>query len=165
MHFKTKVSSPEMLCFESYLRSKRLKLTDERIKIITAIFAKKTHFDAETLHKELQKQKPPISRATIYRTLYLLVQCDLVHKNSLGSTHANYEAVYNDEHHDHLICLNCDKVIEFYRSNLEQLQEEICHEKNFKPLRHSLQIFGLCLDCVDKIDNSLIKHRVAQIHA
>ena len=164
MHLNIKVPSPEMRCFETYLRSKKLKLTNERVKILATIFKKNTHFDAEGLHKEIKQQERGISRATIYRTLDLLVQCELVRKNSLGSTHANYEAVREDKHHDHLICLNCDKVIEFYRLNLEQLQEEICQEQKFKPLHHSLQIFGLCLDCVDKTDNSVIKYRVAQIH-
>jgi Fur family ferric uptake transcriptional regulator len=164
MHLNTKVSSAEIHYFETYLRSKKLKLTSERVKILATIFGKNTHFNAEGLHTELKQQGQSVSRATIYRTLDLLVQCDLVRKNSLGSTHANYEAVLEDKHHDHLICLNCNRIIEFYRLNLERLQEEICCEQKFKPLHHSLQIFGLCLDCVDKTDSSIIRHKVAQIH-
>ncbi len=159
-----KVHSAEAHRFEAYLRSKKLKLTGERMEILAAIFQKNAHFDAEELHAELKQQGRDISRATVYRTLDLLVQCGLVRKSSLGSSHANYEAAHEDEHHDHLICLNCNKVIEFYRPELERLQDDICHEQHFKPLHHSLQIFGLCSNCVGKADDSVIQHRVAQIH-
>jgi len=159
-----KVHSAEAHRFEAYLRSKKLKLTGERMEILATIFKKSSHFDAEELHAELKQQGQDISRATVYRTLDLLVQCGLVRKSSLGSSHANYEPAHEDEHHDHLICLNCNKVIEFYRPDLEKLQEEICLQQQFKPLHHSLQIFGLCSSCVGKTDDSIIQHRVAQIH-
>ena len=150
--------------FEAYLRSKKLKLTGERMEILGTIFQKSDHFDAEELHADLKRLGRDISRATVYRTLDLLVQCGLVRKSSLGSTHANYEAAHENEHHDHLICLNCNKVLEFYRPDLETLQELICKEQKFKPLHHSLQIFGLCEDCTGKADENVIRTRVAQIH-
>jgi Fur family ferric uptake transcriptional regulator len=159
-----KAHTAEAHRFEAYLRSKKLKLTGERMEILAAVFQKNAHFDAEELHGELKHHGRDISRATVYRTLDLLVQCGLVRKSSLGSSHANYEAAHEDEHHDHLICLNCNRVIEFYRPDLERLQEEICQERQFKPLHHSLQIFGLCANCLDKADDSTIQHRVAQIH-
>jgi Fur family ferric uptake transcriptional regulator len=156
--------SAESHRFETYLRGKKLKLTGERMEILGTIFRQASHFDAEELHAELKAQGQDISRATVYRTLDLLVQCGLVRKSSLGSSHANYEAAHEDEHHDHLICLNCNKVIEFYRPDLEQLQEAICLERDFQPIHHSLQIFGLCSSCVGLADASTIQHRVAQIH-
>ncbi|MDR3671019.1 MAG: Fur family transcriptional regulator [Holophaga sp.] len=159
-----KAPSVEAHRFEAYLRSKKLKLTGERMEILAAIFLKSSHFDAEALHAELKQQGRDISRATVYRTLDLLVQCGLVRKSSLGSSHANYEAAHENEHHDHLICLNCNKVMEFFRPDLEQLQDDICREWQFQPLHHSLQIFGLCSNCVGKADDSVIQHRVAQIH-
>jgi Fur family ferric uptake transcriptional regulator len=156
--------STEANRFEAYLRSKKLKLTGERMVILNTIFHKNSHFDAEELHADLKGLEQKISRATVYRTLDLLVQCGLVRKSSLGSTHANYEAAHENEHHDHLICLNCKKVFEFYRPDLETLQEVICKEHQFKPLHHSLQIFGLCEDCAGKADENLISTLVAQIH-
>lgn len=159
-----KSPSKEGLRFEAFLRGKKLKLTGERMTILQAIFAKSSHFDAEMLHAGLRDKGGDISRATVYRTLDLLVQCGLVRKNSLGSSHANYEAARDNEHHDHLICLNCTKVIEFYRPDLETLQEEICTENAFKPMHHSLQIFGLCSECKDKADEVQIRGRVAQLH-
>ena len=159
-----RVHSTEANRFEAYLRGKKLKLTGERMEILGTIFQKDVHFDAEELHADLKHKGRDISRATVYRTLDLLVQCGLVRKSSLGSTHANYEAAHENEHHDHLICLNCNKVIEFYRPDLETLQEAICLDQRFKPFHHSLQIFGICNDCTDKADESTIRARVAQIH-
>ena len=160
----SKAHTVEANRFEAYLRGKKLKLTGERMEILAAIFQKNAHFDAEELHGELRQQGRDISRATVYRTLDLLVQCGLVRKSSLGSSHANYEPARENEHHDHLICLNCNKVMEFFRPDLEQLQDDICREWQFQPLHHSLQIFGLCSSCVGKADDSIIQHRVAQIH-
>lgn len=159
-----KSPTKEELRFEGFLRSKKLKLTGERMAILHAIFTRKSHFDAETLHAGLRSKGGDISRATVYRTLDLLVQCGLVRKNSLGSSHANYEAARDNEHHDHLICLNCNKVIEFYRPDLETLQDQICSENDFRSMHHSLQIFGLCRDCQGKADDVSIRDRVAQLH-
>jgi len=156
--------SQEVLRFEHFLRGRGLKLTGERIGILEAVFLRTNHFDAETLVAELRSEGGDISRATVYRTLDLLVQCGLVRKNSLGSNHANYEAARGNDHHDHLICLNCNKVIEFFRSDLELLQEKICTEHEFYPLHHSLQIFGLCADCKDGADALKIQGRLSQLH-
>lgn len=156
--------TPEMLRFEHFLRGRKLKLTGERLAILAAVFGSGKHFDAETLHAELRSAGGDISRATVYRTLDLLVQSGLVRKNSLGANHANYEAALGNEHHDHLICLGCNRVIEFYRSDLESLQDAICSEHAFRPLHHSLQIFGVCAACKDTADEGRILERVAQIH-
>jgi len=159
-----KVRSAEEIRFEAFLRSKKLKLTGERLAILASIFQRESHFDAETLHAELRTEGGDISRATVYRTLDLLVQSGLVRKNSLGASHANYEAARGDEHHDHLICLNCNLVVEFYRPDLEELQDRICADQGFKLVHHSLQIFGLCPACKDKTDEGAIRNRVAQLH-
>jgi Fur family transcriptional regulator, ferric uptake regulator len=158
-----KVPSKEELRFEGFLRGRKLKLTIERMAILNAVFGQDRHFDAEALHANLRAKGGDISRATVYRTLDLLVQCGLVRKDSLGSTHANYEAARDNEHHDHLICLNCGKVIEFFRPDLETLQDEICTENAFKPMHHSLQIFGLCSACKGRADEAQIRDRVAQL--
>ncbi len=159
-----KARSAEETRFEAFLRSKKLKLTGERLAILASIFQRESHFDAEALHAQLRTEGGDISRATVYRTLDLLVQSGLVRKNSLGASHANYEAAHGDEHHDHLICLNCNEVVEFYRPDLEELQVGICADHGFKLIHHSLQIFGLCPACKDKADESAIRNRVAQLH-
>lgn len=154
----------EQVRFESFLRSRQLKLTDERRTMLRAVFGADHHFDADELHMELKREGHDVSRATVYRTLDLLVQCGLVRKSSFGDMHAHYEAVREGEHHDHLICLNCQTIIEFFRPDLEALQETICLEHGFKPLHHSHQIFGLCVACKDKADAGLVAHRVSQLN-
>lgn len=159
-----KARPAEEVRFEAFLRNQKLKLTGERLGILAAIFARDSHFDAETLHAELRKDGSDISRATVYRTLDLLVQAGLVRKNSLGASHANYEAARDDEHHDHLICLGCNRVIEFYQADLEALQEKLCRSHGFELVHHSLQIFGVCPACKGKSDEGTIRNRVAQLH-
>jgi len=157
-------STPEALRFERFLRAQRLKLTGERLVILDAIFRQSDHFDAEHLHAHLRRGGSDVSRATVYRTLDLLVQAGLVRKNSLGSSHANYEPVRDDSHHDHLICLACGAVREFYRKDLEKLQEKVCREHGYRMVHHSLQVFGLCPSCQAKVDETQIRNRVAQLH-
>ena len=153
----------EEVRFEGFLRARKLKLTGERRSILAAVFRKASHFDAEALHGQLKEAGADISRATVYRTLDLLVQCGLVRKQSLGATHASYEAA-QDEHHDHLVCIQCGKVLEFFRPDLEKLQESICSERDFQPFHHSLQIFGLCSQCKGGVNEEEIQGRVAQLH-
>ncbi len=164
---KPKTERPaEQQRFEAYLRSRQLKLTGERLDLVEEVFGQAHHFDAEQLHMALRQKGKAISRATVYRTLDLLVQCGLVRKSSFGDQHAHYEAVRSDEHHDHLICLNCDAIIEFYRPDLEALQEEICRDFAFKPMHHSHQIFGLCRDCQGRgADDAALSQRVSQLNA
>jgi Fur family ferric uptake transcriptional regulator len=152
--------------FETFLRSRQLKLTGERLELVEEVFGQAHHFDADQLHLALKQKGKAISRATVYRTLDLLVQCGLVRKSSFGDQHAHYEPVRSDEHHDHLICVNCSVIIEFFRPDLEKLQEAICLEHGFKPLRHSHQIFGLCRDCLGlESDAPALAHRLSQLNA
>ena len=151
--------------FEAFLRERGLKLTSERKELLKAVVRLTEHFDADHLHLKLKQQGKEISRATVYRTLYLLVQGGLVRKQTLGDQHAHYEAVVGDEHHDHLICLNCQKVIEFFREDLETLQDQICEAHRFQALHHSLQIFGLCDDCRGKTDAGRLASKLAHLHA
>lgn len=147
--------------FEGFLKNRKLKVTLERMVIAERVLRSSSHFDAETLHEELRAKG--ISRATVYRTLDLLVQAGLVRKSHLGASHANYEIVMENEHHDHLICLRCGKVVEFFCCDLEVTQERISQEHGFQVFHHTLQIFGLCPDCTGKMDDEAVRNRVAQL--
>ena len=163
---KPKADRPEeQQRFESFLRSRQLKLTGERLDLVAEVFGQSHHFDADQLHMALKQKGKAISRATVYRTLDLLVQCGLVRKSSFGDHHAHYEAAQKDEHHDHLICLNCDAIIEYFRADLEALQDQICREHDFQPMHHSHQIFGLCRACQGKTtDGPTLAHRMSQLN-
>ncbi len=133
--------------FRDFLNRKDLKKTKERDIILEAVFDTHDHFDAEELLILFRQKKIPVSRATIYRTLDLLVECRLVKKISFGEAHFRYEHIFGHEHHDHLICNQCGQIIEFYNKDLEELQKKICRQYDFKEQDHSLRIFGLCKSC------------------
>jgi len=133
--------------FQDFLKGRNLKVTGERKIILDAVFKTHDHFDVEELYKTIQDLNHRVSKATIYRTLELFVECGLVNKLSLGDSFSRYEHIYGHEHHDHLICVSCGKIIEFFNEDLEKLQDKICRDHNFKETDHSLRIFGHCEDC------------------
>ena len=133
--------------FEEYLSSRGLKWTPERKVILHEVFSTHEHFEADDLLLRLKKKNIRISRATIYRTLELLVNSRLVKKVSFGESHTHYEHTFGHKHHDHLICLRCGNVLEFTNPNIEHLQVKVCEDYDFEPDSHCLEIFGLCAKC------------------
>jgi len=137
--------------FEEYLKSKELKYTSERELILKAIFSFDKHFNVEDLFERLRKQGNEVSRATIYRTIPLLLQSGLITETFRCQDKISYENIFNKKHHDHLLCVKCGKTIEFFNEEIEILQSEICKKYNFKPLEHRLGIKGYCEDCYIKL--------------
>jgi len=133
--------------FLDFLVRKRLKLTRQRQAVVELIFSDSGHFEAEALVERLKIGRTRVSRATVYRTLELLRECQLVEKLDFGTPRSFYEHVPPGEHHDHLICTRCGNVIEFHNDRLEALQSEICSNFGFQDSYHSLRIFGLCSKC------------------
>jgi Fur family transcriptional regulator, ferric uptake regulator len=133
--------------FLDFLASKHLKLTRQRQAVVDQIFSDSGHFEAEELVERLKNRRSRVSRATVYRTLELLRECQLVEKLDFGSPRSFYEHVTPGEHHDHLICTRCNNVIEFHNERLEAQQREICNNFGFQESHHSLRIFGLCSKC------------------
>ncbi|MFA5354696.1 MAG: transcriptional repressor [Thermodesulfovibrionales bacterium] len=133
--------------FKEYLLTKGLKLTRERDEVLREVLAMEKHFDPEELFQRLRQKGSKVSRASVYRTIPLLVECGFIEQVERVDRHAHYEKVSKDRHHDHMICMNCGKVIEFFSPTLEMLQDEICQREGFRGVRHSLEIFGHCTDC------------------
>jgi Fur family ferric uptake transcriptional regulator len=133
--------------FAEYLNSKNLKLTKERKAVLEEIFLHQGHLEAEELWHNLRKRKKRASRATIYRTLDLLVHSGIVRKVDLGHGHSHYELMLDHPHHEHMICLNCGKVIEFSDKIIENALNKLCKKNRFKQTSHRFQIFGYCKDC------------------
>ncbi|MGQ3686016.1 MAG: Fur family transcriptional regulator [Candidatus Loosdrechtia sp.] len=135
--------------FKKYLALRKLKFTPERQAILNRVFANHKHFEVDELLVDLRNNDMRISKATIYRTLALLVKSGLLREVIFGERHAHYEHIYGHEHHDHLVCNSCGKIIEFSEPRIEKLQNEVCKNKKFKPESHRLQIQGLCEDCMN----------------
>jgi Fur family ferric uptake transcriptional regulator len=133
--------------FVQYLRDNNLKVTKERLMLLEELFGSSGHLDADSLLFQLRSQGKHVSRATIYRTLDLLVQCGLARKSRLGREHYVYEKVTPGKRHDHMVCTGCGRIIEFYDADLDERQRQVCLEPNFRPSFYSLQIQGLCQEC------------------
>jgi len=131
-----------------YLKQKHLKYTQERKTILKEIFSIHDHFEADELYLRLrQKGDNRISRATIYRTLPLLEGSGLIRRVVFTEKHTHYERVYGHKHHEHLICLKCGRIIDFYRKSLEDALEDVTRENEFKSVAYKLEITGYCKNC------------------
>jgi Fur family ferric uptake transcriptional regulator len=133
--------------FRQFLEERGQRLTRERNAVLEKAFSCKGHFDPESLYLDMRKRGMKASRASVYRTLNLLCECGLVEKVSKTEHGTIYEQALERPHHDHMVCLNCGKVIEFYSESLEKLQEEICREQDFAGKTHTLEIRGYCGRC------------------
>jgi Fur family ferric uptake transcriptional regulator len=133
--------------FKKYIKSRGLKFTPERQIILEEVFSMHEHFDVEKLHKRLDAKGSRISRATIYRTLPLFLDCGLISEAVRCKDRVYYEHVFGHKHHSHLVCINCGKVIEFEDDRIEEEKERICKKYNFKPAEYRFGIKGYCKDC------------------
>ncbi len=137
----------EITRLQDFLQQQGLKLTSERTALVREIFSTHYHFEADELLFKMKEKSVKISRATVYRTLELLVKSGMVRRVHLGEDHYHYEHVTGNSHHDHLICTTCGGVIEFHDEEIERLQLAICEKKKFTPTFHNLQILGVCDSC------------------
>jgi Fur family ferric uptake transcriptional regulator len=136
--------------FERVLRERGLRITAGRRAILEELARNETHFDAEGLLSRLRRHDAKVSRATVYRTLGQLVESGLLRKYDLGGRLTLYERIAGKDHHEHMICLVCGRMIEFVQDEIERLQNRVCRRHRFRPVSHTLQIYGVCEDCEGK---------------
>lgn len=130
--------------FSEYLEKHRQRKTQERFILLEEIYSRNDHFDAETLFSDLKKKKFNVSRATVYNTLDLLLACDLVKKHQFGNQQTQYEKAYHYRQHDHLLCDDCNQVLEFCDPRIQQIQNKIGELLQFRISSHSLILHGRC---------------------
>ena len=142
--------------FSAFLKERGQRQTPERFAILDAIYATGDHLDADALFARLKTQGVSVSRATVYNTLELLLECDLVVRHQFGKNQAKYERAYSYWQHDHLICLDCNELFEFCDPRLQSIQEMIEEIYQFDVKHHSLNMYGHCLrdPCPNRADSA-----------
>ena len=133
--------------FKETLKKEGLKYTPQRTAVLEEIIKDKGHRESEEIYLALKKRGQHVSRATVYRTMDILVNNGFARKMNLGDGRARYESKVNSPHHDHLVCMDCGLIVEFMDQKIEDLQDKIAIQYNFQLKRHIHQLFGLCKKC------------------
>ncbi len=142
--------------FKSYLKSEKHRVTPERFDVLDAALSYKGHFGADDLYVKMKSDKMNISRATIYNTLELLADCEILAKRHFGDNKTHYESSFNRKNHDHLICTSCGQINEFDNDKILQIVEEVSSKLGYKYTGYSFTIFGRCKD-KDNCSNPSLK--------
>ncbi len=130
---------------EDFIRRKGLRRTGQRDLIIKAAFSKDEHFTAEELYERVRRSSTDISRATVYRTLALLVEADLLREIDLGDNQTTYDPNFLDKpSHNHLLCIDCGRVVEFEDPQVDLLNDCVTQRLGFRPVRQTLKLEATC---------------------
>jgi Fur family ferric uptake transcriptional regulator len=142
--------------FNSYLEKNRLRKTQERYSVLDEVYQIDKHFDVESLFLHMKNKNYRISRATIYNTIEHLLNCELITRHQFGKNLAQFERSYAYKQHDHLICNDCKKVLEFCDPRIQQIQSMMGELLDFSIVHHSLNLFGKC--------NKLAKNGICEFY-
>lgn len=132
-----------------YCGRKDMRYTRERAMIVDEIYRKDGHFDIDGLFLRIRARHPKtrLAKGSIYRTLPHLIQAGLIRESLTDEGRACYEQTLGHTHHDHMKCVRCGKIFEFYEKRIDEMQQELCRKRGFRMLWHKHVIGGYCSKC------------------
>jgi len=133
--------------FRNCIIEKGLRNTRQREVILDAFLSAERHITVEELFNTIKKEHPEIGYATVHRNLSLFCECGIADEIKIGKQKTRYEQKVGHEHHDHLICLKCGQFTEVNDEKIEKLQNKLAEANDFIPMRHKLEIYGMCRKC------------------
>jgi Fur family ferric uptake transcriptional regulator len=139
--------------FREFIRGKGLRYTPERELIITEIFSVHDHFDVDDLYLRLRRKNKMVSKASIYRTIPLLIESGLIKEVYFEDGHLHYEHIYGHKQHCHFRCMCCGKIVEFPDDEIVRIQNEISERYGFDVTSHRFELLGYCPVCARR-DNA-----------
>ena len=141
----------EQEVFLKHIQKKGLKRTAQRDLILDIFLRTEAHLSSEDLYRLVQMEDASIGQTTVYRTLKLLSEAGLAREVRFGDGRTHYEHNYKHQHHDHMICSECGRIIEFFSAELEALQDAMAAKHRFQISQHLLRIIGVCAECRRKL--------------
>lgn len=157
-HVKEETYETVLELFKKYLQSKAYRKTPERFTILKEIYLNEGHFDVESLYIRMKNNKYRVSRATLYNTIDLLIESNLITKHQFGKNVAQFEKSFKFKQHDHLICMDCTKVFEFCDPRILEIIKDVEKNFDFEVVSHSLIVHGKC----NKLKTGHCKQRVEE---
>lgn len=142
--------------FHRYLRDRNLPLTEQREAVATVVFYADGHLSVDDIERRLAERGTPVGRATVYRTLALLERSGLVEEHDFGEGFKRYEPATKQSRHEHLVCSECGRVVEFTHDGLERMVALIAEAASFRHERYHLDVYGHCRDCRERKSAALL---------
>jgi len=136
--------------FREHLKNNGMLVSSQREQILDIFLKTERHPTINDLYDLVRKKYPQIGLATVYRTMKVICDAGLARETDFGGNIRRFEHKYKHQHHDHLVCLNCGRIIEVMSPAIEKMQENLAKKHKFKAVRHRMEIFGLCKNCKAK---------------